>query len=79
MELLKFVTENPGSSSVIVVALLTFAGQAAITWDTIRYLKKNMVTHKDLRIALLEFKEFVRDDFITKEECRLLIEEENGK
>jgi len=72
---LNLILEHPGSALAMLMAVVAFVAQAAITFETVRYMRKNMVTKKDLRIAILTLIQDLADDFVTRKELASFLRE----
>lgn len=79
MDWLKLIAENPGSTLAMAIALVAFVAQATITFETVRYMRANMVTKKDLQIAMLTLGKDMAEDFITRKECVAFIREQKDR
>jgi len=58
-------------SAVGTVMAAIFA--AGIAWGNFRYMRKNMVTRKDLELAIGEFYKEMEKKFVTREVCDLMM------
>jgi hypothetical protein len=66
---------HPGFFWSTVVAAVGFTFTAGGTVANFRYMREAMVTKKDLKIALLEHAEKLNEDFVTREEFRLYMQQ----
>ena len=74
LDLMKMLVENPGSAVVEIIVLGTAIFYVGINYDSIRYMKQNMVTKKDLELALLKFGAEMRKEFVSKDQCKACTE-----
>ena len=67
MDILKLFIASPGSTGAFVLGSLAFAFYVGITYNNIRHMQQNMITKKDLELALANFKLALVKEFVPKE------------
>lgn len=71
--LLQLLVQNPGSGAAVIIVTLAFMFYCGSVYDNIRHLQRNVVTKKDLAIALHNFSdELHRNGFMTQRDCSMM-------
>ena len=72
---LTLALEHPGSAITALVAFVSVVGYAAVLLNNLKHMRDNMVTRKDLRIAMAEFQGLLLEDlngtYVRQKECDL--------
>lgn len=63
-----------GDHWTTAAALAVLVFNAGINWANFSYMKKAMVTKKDMEIGMLRFKEDINIHFMTRDDCTLFHE-----
>ena len=72
MEILKLLVENPESGVILVISICSFIFYLGMTYTKMLSLEKGMsqlVTKKDLELALVNFRASLEDNFVTVKDC----------
>ncbi len=69
MDILKLLAENPTSGTILAVSVICLVFYCGGTWDSIRQMKREMVTKADLAGAIHELHLKLVVDYVTKDEC----------
>jgi hypothetical protein len=62
------IQHHPGFMWTFMVAAAGFIFNAGGTYVNFRYMRTSMVTKKDLKIAMLEFGDGLKEDYVTRQE-----------
>ncbi len=77
MPWIELAAKNPGSAVILIMAALAFVSYLAVLFNNIKHMQGSMITHKDLAIALAEFREGLQIDlngtYVRQRECELLM------
>lgn len=72
LEWARLIAENPGSAVILIIATAMFMFNMGIVLSSFRYMQINMVTKKDLKIAMLELKVMFDDIYVSKKEWNII-------
>jgi hypothetical protein len=73
-ELIKLAFEHPTSFSIIGFTCAAMIFNTGTNWSNFRYMREHMVSKKDLELALSKNLRENRQEFITRNECQLMME-----
>jgi len=72
---LELAAKNPGSAVTLILSTIAFVSYLAVLFNNIKHMQGNMVTRKDLVIALATFREGLQidlnDTYVRRHECEL--------
>ena len=73
-ELIKLALDHPSSFSIIGLACAAVIFNTGTNWSNFRFMREHMVSKKDLELALSKNLRENRQEFITRNECQLMME-----
>ena len=72
MEILKLLIENPESGVILILSVASFIFYLGMTYTKMLSLEKGMsqlVTKKDVELAMVNFRASLEDTFVTVKDC----------